>query len=276
MSQHTVTGGDGTRLAVHEYGPPEGKAILLVHGISHCHLAWSKQYRSELADGFRLVCPDLRGHGMSDKPASLEYYTEDRRWADDVHGVIAARALHKPLLVGWSYGGYVINDYLALYGSEALRGVNYVCAGVLLGVQKAAGTLGREFIETVPGLCSEDLRENIRAVRTLLRLIFEKQPSQEEFEELLASNMVVPPLVRAGMVSRAIDRDVVMQGLNIPVLVTRGEKDRVVLASHTNHLLSCIPHAQASIYEDTGHSPHWEDPMRFNRELACFATQYAG
>jgi len=208
---------------------------------------------------------------MSEKPSALEAYTQAQLWADDVQAVITALALDKPILVGWSYGGYIINDYLALYGSKMVGGINYVCAGVLLGVEKATGMLGSEFIATVPGLCSENLDDNISAVRKLLRLIFEKQPSQDEFEELIASNMVTPPVARKGMASRVIERDAVMRGLNIPVLVTEGEKDRVVLSTHIKHLLSCIPHAQASFYAGVGHSPHMEEPERFNSELASFA-----
>ena len=48
------------------------------------------------------------------------------------------------------------------------------------------------------GLCSEDLEDNIRAVWPFLRAIFEKQPSQDEFEGMLAFDMIVPPAVRLG------------------------------------------------------------------------------
>lgn len=276
MPIHRITGGGSTQLAVHEYGRPDGKPIILIHGMTQCYLAWSKQYRSALAQEFRLVCLDSRGHGMSEKPNAIEDYSQAQLWADDVQAVITALALHKPILVGWSYGGYVVNDYLALYGSDAVGGIHYVCAGVLLGVEKATGTLSSEFLEIVAGLCSETLEDHIRAVRKLTRLIFEKPPSQEEREELLASSMVVPLAGRVGMASRAIDRDTMMQALNIPVLVTEGEKDRVVLSTHTKHLLSCVPHAHASVYAGTGHSPQFEDPSRFNRELAVFARQHSG
>src|SRR5712691_1209395 len=113
MPIHTITGGGGLQLAVHEYGQPHGKPILLIHGFSQCHLVWSKQYQSPLADEFRLVCIDNRGHGMSEKPTALEYYTQAELWADDVQAVITGLALRKPVLAGWSYGGFVINDYLA-------------------------------------------------------------------------------------------------------------------------------------------------------------------
>ena len=276
MPLHHITGGGGLRLAVHEFGAPDGKPIVLIPGINQCSLAWHKQYRSSLAEEFRLVCLDLRGHGLSEKPTASEQYTEATLWADDIQAVLTTLSLRQPVLVGWSYGGYLINDYLAQYGEGAIGGINYVCAGVVMGGKTAATMLGRDFISTVPGVCSDNLEENIQAVRTLLRVLFHKQPPQEDFEVLIACSMVVPPTARLGMFSRTIDRDTVMKGLRLPVLVTIGEKDAVVTSAHTEHLLACIPHAEASVYEGTGHSPHMEDPERFNRELAKFARQHAG
>jgi non-heme chloroperoxidase len=276
MPIHTISGGGGLQLAVHEYGQPHGKPMLLIHGFSACHLAWAKQYQSPLADEFRLVCLDNRGHGMSDKPTGLEHYTQDALWADDIHAVIAGLALRKPILVGWSYGGFIINDYLATYGQDAVGGINYVGAGVLLGVEKAANTYGSDLPGYFAGLCSDNLEDNIRALRPFLHAIFEKQPAQEDFEVMVAFNMVVPPAVRRGLVSRTIDRDDVLKALTIPVLVTEGAKDGLVLAAHTQHLLSCLAQAQHSRYEGIGHAPPMEDTERFNRELAAFARQHAG
>ena len=275
MPVHKITGGGGVQLAVHEYGQPRGKPILLIHGFCQCYLVWAGQYQSPLADEFRLICLDSRGHGMSDKPTASEQYTEAERWADDVQAVIAGLALRKPILVGWSYGGFIINDYLAKYGEDAIGGINYVGAGVLFGVEKAANTYGSDFVAVVPRLCSENLEDNIGALRPFLTTIFERLPPQEQLEAIVAMIMVVPPAVRLAMMSRVIDRDTVLQALTVPVLITEGEKDRVVLAAHTRHLLSCIPHAQRSVYPGVGHAPPFEAAERFNRELAAFARLHA-
>ncbi len=69
---------------------------------------------SELADTFRLVALDLRGHGLSDKP--LDGYADSKMWADDIHAVIRALRLDHPVLCGWSYGALVILDYIRHYG----------------------------------------------------------------------------------------------------------------------------------------------------------------
>jgi pimeloyl-ACP methyl ester carboxylesterase len=93
MPTRAVTGGGGVQLAVHEYGTASGKAIVLIHGFSQSHLIWSKQYGSPLAEEFRLICPDNRGHGTSEKPLAAEHYTEADGWAEDVHAVIAGLGL---------------------------------------------------------------------------------------------------------------------------------------------------------------------------------------
>jgi non-heme chloroperoxidase len=263
-------------LAVHEYGLPTGRPIVLIHGINQCALVWHKQYGSAMAKEFRFVCPDLRGHGMSDKPTDPEYYNQSALWADDVQAVLTALSLRKPVLVGWSYGGYVLNDYLARFGQDAIGGLDYVCAGVVMGGPNTTQMLGREFINTISGLCSDNLEDNIQAVRQLIRVLFERQPSQEEVERQVAYSMVVPPTARLGMFSRTIDCDAMMERLTIPVLVTSGDKDSVVTLAHTEHLLAVIPHAKPSVFEGVGHCPHLEDAERFNRELSQFARQYTG
>jgi len=63
---------------------------------------------SDLADDYRLVAMDLRGHGLSEKPR--EGYTDSRIWADDGNAVIRTLSLDHPILCGWSYGPLVILD----------------------------------------------------------------------------------------------------------------------------------------------------------------------
>ena len=84
---HAVRGG-GLRLHVREWGKPDGPPILFIHGWSQNHLCWAKQYESSLADEFRLVAYDLRGHGMSEAPLEPEHYTDGELWADDVAAII--------------------------------------------------------------------------------------------------------------------------------------------------------------------------------------------
>jgi non-heme chloroperoxidase len=80
--------------------------------------------------------------------------------------------------------------------------------------------------------------------------------------------VLVPAQVRANLAARELDCDDVLAALEVPLLVTQGRADTVVLLAMAEHVLATCPTAEASWYDGVGHVPHLEDPERFNRELA--------
>ena len=256
---------DGVTIAAQEWGNPSGPEILFIHGFSQASLSWQRQVESELAKEFRMVTYDLRGYGSSDKPLEPEKYKELKAWADEVQAVIDAAKLKRPVLVGWSYGGRVIADYLRVHGAARLAGLNYVDA-----VSKTDPSFFGDGLKVQPQMLSEDLATNIAATRIFLHNCFEKQPSQDEFEIMLAFNMMVPPKVRANMGGRTLSMDDTLKALKLPVLVTQGAADRLVLLAASKHTAATIPGAKLSVYDGVGHAPFWEDTARFNGELAAF------
>ena len=90
----------------------------------------------------------------------------------------------------------------------------------------------------------------------------------EEVETLLCSGMTVPAQIRANLGAREIDGDDVLRTLQVPLLVSHGRADTVVLPAMAEHVLATCPTAEPSWYEGVGHTPHLEQPERFNRELA--------
>ena len=93
MQIHSVQGGGGLNLHVREWGKADAPAILFLHGWSQHHLCWARQTASALAHEFRLVAPDLRGHGQSEAPLESDAYTQGSLRADDVHNVIQVLGL---------------------------------------------------------------------------------------------------------------------------------------------------------------------------------------
>jgi non-heme chloroperoxidase len=269
MKTYTVEGGGGLRLHVREWGEPDGPAILLVHGWSQNHLCWVKQYESTLADKFRLVAYDLRGHGMSAAPLEPEHYTDGRLWADDVAAIIDRLALDRPLLVGWSYGSVVICDYVRAHGQDRIAAINFVEGAVKLG-ESAFGTLiGPGFLDHFVDATADDLPTNIRAMRSFVRACLAKPLTNDELETAVCWNIVVPAAIRANLAARQIDCDDVLRSLKVPLLVTHGRADSVVLPAMAEHVLATCPTAEASWYDGVGHAPHLEEPERFNDELAA-------
>ncbi|MFS8113027.1 alpha/beta hydrolase [Rhizobium jaguaris] len=271
MKIHTVTGGTGLRLHVREWGKEDAPSIFFIHGWSQNHLCWKNQYESALAEDFRLVAMDLRGHGMSDAPLEAGRYTEPQLWADDIAAVIDQLNLASPVLVGWSYAGYIICDYLRAHGPSRVAGINFVGAATTMN-KAALGTLiGPGFLDHVIGATSDDLPSNIEAVRNFVRGCTYSQLPSDLFEMAICWNMAVPAKIRAALLAREIDSDDVLAALTLPVLMTQGQEDTVVLPAMGRHLLACCPQATASWYAATGHAPFLENPARFNDELYHFA-----
>ena len=98
-----VTSADGTRIAVHESGNPDGPVLVAVHGYPDNHHVWDG-VAAELGDTFRVVAYDVRGAGASDQPAGRRAYRMERL-ADDFRAVIDAVSPDAPVhLVGHDWG----------------------------------------------------------------------------------------------------------------------------------------------------------------------------
>jgi len=272
---HVVEGGGGTKLRVHEWGQRDAPPILFVHGWSAAHLCWRRQYESDLARNFRLVAFDLRGHGASEMPQDPGSYTDASLWAEDIAAIIRHLDLSDTTLVGWSYGGLVICDYLRVHGTGAVAGINFVGAAVTLE-QGAFGTLiGPGFLDHFPGATADDLGANIQAIRAFVAGCTAHPLPRDEYETALAWNIVVPPWVRASLVQRIINSDDVLGTLDRPVLVTQGRRDTVILPAMAEHILTTCKTGRSSWYETAAHAPFLEDSERFTAELANFAMDAA-
>ena len=268
MIINSIQGGGGIRLHVREWGNASAPSILFIHGWSQNHLCWSKQYESELATSYRLVALDLRGHGMSEAPHQASAYQNPQLWADDIAAIMKELLLERPILVGWSYGGFIICDYIRAYGQENISGIVFAGAATTLHPPTLSEFIGHGFINVVTDAISEDLPTSLLAMRQFMHNCIAKPLALEDLETALCWQMVVRPDVRGALVTREINSDNVLRSLRVPLLVAHGRQDYVVLPTMAEHVLETCPKATASWYDDVGHAPFLEDPARFNRELA--------
>jgi non-heme chloroperoxidase len=156
-----------------------------------------------------------------------------------------------------------------------IGGINFV-GGVVSLNQEAFGTfLGPGFLTHVPGATAEDLPTNIAAIRSFVHACAAQPLSPEVIETALCWTMIVPPKIRLALVTRDLNNDDVLRGLSIPVLISQGRSDTLVLPAMGEHILRTCAGATASWYEGIGHLPFLEAPDRFNRELAEFARHTA-
>lgn len=278
MQHLTIAGGAGIKIHVFETGNPEGPPILFIHGWSQSHASWFRQLNaSELRDRFRLIALDLRGHGDSEKPVGG--YDETALWADDIRAVIETTEADRPVLVGWSYGGYVICDYLRHHGQERIRGINFVGAAVDRGVKVDYERSSRGWDDVwpdedsdAPHIYSEEAEPAAIAMRRFVRNCTNRPLRFHDELAQLGVNLMTPPRVRKALIARTMRNDDVLLSITVPTLVTQGELDIIVHPDSAKHIAGLVPAARVSLYPDAGHAVFLEDTERFNRELAEFSA----
>ncbi|MBV8151864.1 MAG: alpha/beta hydrolase [Candidatus Eremiobacteraeota bacterium] len=270
MKPFILRGAGGIGLHAIECGPRSARPILFVHGFARSVAAWRAQFASDLADEFRLIAFDLRGHGASEKPEDAGAYSTAQFWAEDLAAVIAACELERPVVVAWSYAGTVVADYLRAFGEKRLGAINFVAAVTEL-TKASRSIVGPEFAALFPAVLDEDPKVARPVTQRMIDLCTATplgEQSSRDFEEA----MLVPPSVRRAMQRRTAENDDVLSQLALPVLATHGALDDMVLPVASEHIARVVPNARLSLYPGVGHMPFLEDPPRFNQELRDLAS----
>jgi Predicted hydrolases or acyltransferases (alpha/beta hydrolase superfamily) len=269
MRLYTIKGATGTLLFVFEEGNPFGKPIVFVHGISQNKLCWIRQLDSDLLRDYRLIVLDLRGHGLSDKPSSG--YDDEKNWAYDINSIITYLKLDKPFLVGWSYGGNVILDYITIYGEENISGINLIDVGTSSGIYDGSYYTPASQ-EVLSGIMSSDALICNNSLQEFVRMHFYHSLSEKNFYFFLGLSSIVPSYVREAIIKRKVSYNQLLAKINVPILLTHGIEDEILSASQSIENSKIIKNSKLSLYENTGHSPFWEKPIKFNKELVSFIS----
>lgn len=109
--EHRVDVGQVT-LAVTEAGPDDGPPVLLLHGFPDSRRLWRHQVAALAGAGHRVVAPDLRGYGDSDRPSDVSAYRL-RHLVADVTGLLDALGLDRVAVVGHDWGAVLAWAYVA-------------------------------------------------------------------------------------------------------------------------------------------------------------------
>lgn len=270
-----VAGADGVPIATQEWGNPAGPPIVLIHGFAQSRLTWQPILNSDLVEEFRVITLDLRGHGLSGKPADPAAYNRSEPWAGDLAAVLRAYDLERPVLVGWSYGGLVIGDYLAHHGDRNVGGILLDAAPSAFGGELGETLIDPGFFEVAPRALSGDLPTFIDGTLAFVDRLTAGPVDKPTFDVVLATNMMVPIYVRKAMLDRVVDLSPVLETFGGPALVVHGKEDRIVLTKSAERAKSLLRDGKLLLLEDVGHTPHLEAADRFAEALRDLAIEAA-
>lgn len=266
-----VVGAGGARIGVRVAGVDGAPAIVFVHGWAQSARAWDGQFADpDLRRRFRLVAMDLRGHGSSDVPT--DGYDDPAVWAADLEAVLRL-AGDDAVVVGWSYGGLVIADYVRVHGTRGLAGIALVGAITEIGRGHPGGRVGPAMRDALPAALADDPATALPALTRLADGMAARPVPGPVAQALLGTSLAVPPPVRAALFRRDVASADVLASIDVPTLVLHGTDDAVVDIGAGEYAAGKIPGALTRWWDGVGHLPFVEAAPEFNTTLLRFAEE---
>jgi len=270
-NRQLVTTKDGTALAVWTAGSASDEPVVLVHGFSLDHSTWGPVAEALLARGFRVIAPDLRGHGES--PLGTAEPTIDRLVGDvrDVVDALESSAVH---LAGHSLGAVV--GLAARVDRRVAGSVKTVTsiAGTERAVQNPVMKLGARLFSSRLGSSLLDKR---RPGRVMISTWFGKNPTQDHLDWIRQLSASCGRATRLAVATATADVDLrsTFSAEGAQTLVLSGARDQAVPAKISMRIAEAIDGAEVYVVEDAGHMVIIEDPEFVVEKLSDWMARYS-
>jgi pimeloyl-ACP methyl ester carboxylesterase len=242
-------------ITIHHEVSGDGPAVLLTHGYSSTGRAWAEQHRA-LADRYRVVSWDMRGHGETESPVDPVQYSHDLT-VEDMHALLRHLGVERAVVGGLSLGGTMS---LAFYRRHSAMvralvicdsGPGYRNADARAEwnqrAEKRAADLEARGLDVLES-GSRDMREAVRRHRSPQGLAHAARGMLAQRDSAIIDSL---PAVR------------------VPTLVIVGDRDTPFLAP-CEYMAKKIPGARLEVIADAGHSSNLDQPEAFNRVLRSF------
>jgi 3-oxoadipate enol-lactonase len=242
----------------------EGAAVVLLHGFPFDRSMWREQVEA-LRGLYRVIAPDLRGHGESGAPEGPALMEEMAR---DVAALLDGLRIGRAALVGLSMGGYVTLAFLRLFPERA-------SALVLADTRAQADTEegGRAREENAVRVTRDGMKAIAETMlpKLLAAETFERRPDVVERvrEMILRNNPVGAAAALRGMAARRDQTDL-LPSIGAPALVVVGAEDAVTPPADAERLRDGIRDSRLVVIEGAAHLSNVERPEAFNSALLDF------
>jgi|AVFP01.1.fsa_nt_gi non-heme chloroperoxidase len=252
----------GVTLEYVERGWANGPPVLFIHGWLDSRKSF-QQVINRFPLYYRSIAPSMRGHGLSDKPAS-GYLMSD--YAADVVALMDELNIERAHFVGHSMGT-AIAQQIAISNPERVD-----CMVLLGGAANIADNpvLGDpEFVDFINGL-SDPVDQGL--VQEFVESLF-IQPGDPLFVDLLVrEELLVTANTWIAGLAGLLDFNSIpdLSSIQAPTLIIFGDQDQLFSLADQQDLLDGIPNAWLRIWPETGHAMHWENPTRAAMDINRF------
>ena len=272
---------NGIELSVAEAGPDDGPLAILLHGFPETWYGWRHQIEPLAAAGYRVLIPDQRGYGQSDKPRGVSSYGLDHLVADVV-GLVAASGRERASIVGHDWGGIVawgaVERFPERFDAAVMINAPHpaVMQRALKGDWRQVGRSWYAFAFQVPGLPELLLkRRNYRALERALTATSRPGAFEHADLELARAAWAQPGALRAMIhwyraAARSRQLPLPDPPLAVPIQIIWGVDDRALGPGLAR---SSFAQCQNATLDWIDGATHWvvhEQPDRVNQIILRF------
>ncbi|MDJ1113118.1 alpha/beta fold hydrolase [Microbacterium dauci] len=233
-------------------GGDTGAVVLLVHGAGMDATMFDRQIDDLTQEGYRVIAPDLRGHGASSIAGDVRFTAADA--IEDLLALLDTCGVARAVLVGHSLGGNLIQAIAHRYPERAVGLVVMDATpnrGPLSAIERVALRIAAPALALIPARTLPGLMARASAVTpdaiARTQALFERMPKRRFLDVWRATTSLVEP-------GDSLDRS------PVPLALIRGAQDR------TGNIASAMPRwaAREGIAEQVvpgaGHIVTWDAP----------------
>lgn len=245
---------DGLRVYYEEHGQPDGPPLVLLHGFNGSGAFWAPQLAA-LGAGYRVLVPDLRGHGRTDNPDGIAAMNH-RQFARDIIALCGALEINQAAFCGESTGAML---QLALaVTAPALAG-----ACILAGGTYYYSAAARAMIQQItPDTVDADWRVELQATHTAL--------GPNHWRSVVEAFGALHAHAHTDDFPEAEE----LRAIGSPVLIVHGDRDMFFPVEVPTSLYQLLPNAELCILPMTNHGPPAERPAWFNAIVLDFLARH--
>jgi pimeloyl-ACP methyl ester carboxylesterase len=276
VHHHLPTADGGT---VHAIELGSGRPLVLLHGITLRSDVWAPQFH-QLADRFRVIAVDLRGHGES-KAGSAGYGIP--RLGDDLATLLEALDLRGAIVVGHSMGGMTVMQFCGDHPDvlhERVAGLVFVATRAHRVMPPLVDGGARALVRRGQAVIDAGGQLPARATVTTqaARLAFGDHPSHKAVRIVAGMGQAMEPAALVPSLGGLIEHDAreALRATHTPSLVVVGTRDLLTPVPSARHLAHLLPDSELVVLPRAGHQLMQERPYELADLLDAFVDRIEG